>query len=44
MLGGDLKILARFKAYNREDILNLELLEKRLEDIQSESTTAGRLS
>ena len=44
MLGGDLKIFERLKAYNREDTLNRELLEKWLEDIQSESTTAGRLS
>lgn len=29
---GDLEILGKLKAYNREDILNLELIEKRLED------------
>ena len=29
---GDLEILEKLKAYNREDILNLELIEKRLED------------
>jgi len=29
---GDLEILEKLKAYNREDILSLELIEKRLED------------